>query len=499
MGIIIRQSIKTSIATYIGVLIGVMNVLFLFNKFLTTEQLGFYTVLSSLPVVFASFANLGTQHVGVRFFSHFSDPEKKHNGFFGYLLVTPLIGFTLFLIIYILGQALFKQAYTKNSPLLVEHYWYFPVITFFLLYNLNLEAYARAHLRIVVPTILREIFLKLSNSALALLFGFSFISFNQLLYGILIAYFLNVCFLFIYIKMLGRLYLKFDFSFLKTPIFKEMYRYGLWTILGGLTATLLVNIEQIMLPAFKGGLNSTAIFFIATNIGLIITIPRNAVAAISEPLLAAAWRNDDTPAIETIYRKSSLNLFIIGSLLFLGIWSNIDSIFKIIPNAHVFSQGKFVVLMVGLNSLFDMATGLNSEVLKNSKLYRFDLAFYILRFIFLIMANLVLIPAFSFNGAAFALLISGVAYNVFKLFFIKQKLHMQPFVTETVKVFAIGLITFAITLLFPNPQNSFWPIVLNMVLKSITILLLFGGTVFYLKLSTDINSTINNWLKTKGF
>lgn len=297
--------------------------------------------------------------------------------------------------------------------------------------------------------------------------------------------------------MLDRLYLKFDFSFIKTPIFKEMYRYGLWTILGGLTATLLINIEQVMLPAYKGGLNSTAIFFIATNIGLIITIPRNTVASISDPLLATAWRNNHTAEIQNIYQKSSLNLSIVGLFLFLGIWTNIDAIFNIIPNASIFSQGKFVVLMVGLNSLFDMATGLNSEILKNSKLYRFDLAFYITRFAFLIIANLILIPLYSFNGAALSLLISGVVYNIFKFYFIKQKLNMQPFSNATLKVLLIGLITFGATLLFPAVKNNLYSSLLGIVLKGFTILLLFGGSIFYFKVSPDINKTINNWLKSK--
>jgi len=499
MGIIIRQSIKSSVVTYVGVLIGVLNVLFLFNKFLTTEQLGFYTALSSFPLVFASFANLGTQHVGVRFFNHFSDPEHKHNGFFGYLLVAPLIGFLLFMAVYTLGQDVFKNIYIKNSPLLVEHYWYFPAITFFLLYNLDLEAYSRAHLRIVVPTILREVFLKLSNSILALLFGFKYITFDQLLYGIVLAYFLNVCFLLVYIKALGRLYLKFDFSFLSKPIFKEMYRYGLWTILGGLTATLLINIEQIMLPAYKGGLNSTAIFFIATNIGLVITIPRNAIASISEPLLASSWRNNNVAHIKEIYQKSSLNLLIVGCFLFLGIWSNIDSIFKIIPKASIFSQGKFVVLMVGINSLFDMATGLNSEVLKNSRLYRFDLGFYIIRFIFLILANLILIPLYDYNGAAVSLLVSGVVYNLAKFYFIKQKLLMQPFSLGTIKVILWGLLTYAATLLFPVPEDNFWPIVLNIALKSLLIISIFGFGIFFLNISEDLNKTIKSLLKIKRF
>lgn len=40
MGIVIRQSLKGSIVTYLGTAIGTFNVIFLYNKFLSQEQVG---------------------------------------------------------------------------------------------------------------------------------------------------------------------------------------------------------------------------------------------------------------------------------------------------------------------------------------------------------------------------------------------------------------------------------------------------------------------------
>lgn len=492
MGIVIRQSIKSSIVTYVGVIIGTVNVLFLYNKFLSPQQLGLYTALIGFPQVFAAFSNLGTPHVGVRFFSRFSDPDKQHNGFLGYLLLAPLVGFVLFLIAYVGVKSVFQSVYMDNSPLLIQYYWYLPFITFFLLYTSTLETYSKVHLRIVVPTILREIFLKSSNSILALLFGFKFITFDQLINGIILVYFLNICFLLIYIKILGKLYLRFDFSFLKKPIFKEMYMYGLWTILGGATATILPNIEKLMLPAYKGGLNSTAIFFIASSIGMVIAIPRNAIASISEPLLAESWKNNNLAHIEEIYQKSALNLLIVGGFLFLGIWTNIDEVFQIIPNAATYSQGKFVVLMVGLYSVFDMATGLNSEILKNSPYYKYDFGFYIIRFIVLLLVNLIFIPIYSYNGAALAMLVSVVVYNLVKFFFIKHKLQLQPFSLNTVKTILLGVLTYGITLLIPSFEGDIWMSFVNIAIKSICITIVFGGGVLFFRISEDLSRTVES-------
>ncbi len=495
MGIIIRQSIKNSVVTYIGVAIGTLNVLFLYNKFLSTEQLGLYTALTSFPLVFAGFAHLGTPHVGVRFFNQFADSEQKHNGFFGYLILAPFMGFMTFLLVYVSLKPSFESVYSQNSPLLVNYFWVFPIITFFLIYQTILETYSKVHLRIVVPAIIREIFLKSTNSCLALLFGFHYITFNQLVLGIILAYFLAVCFLLIYIKILGKLYLRLDFSFIKKPIFKEMYLYGLWTILGGAAATALPHLEKLILPANHGGLATTAIFNVALSIGLVISIPRNAIASISDPLLAESWRNNDLEHIAEIYTKSALNLLIVGLLLFLGIWCNIDSIFQLIPNTAIYQQGKFVVLMVGLYSLFDMATGLNSEILKNSPLYKYDLGFYIIRFIILLITNLILIPIYSYNGAALAMLVSIIVYNLVKFVFIKQKLNFQPFNLSTVKVTLLGLLTYGSTLLLPVFTGSFMMLILNILIKSLYICIIFGGGVLLLNVSEDLNKVVKGLKK----
>ncbi len=251
----------------------------------------------------------------------------------------------------------------------------------------------------------------------------------------------------------------------------------------------------MILPANSGGLATTAIFNIALSIGLVIAIPRNAIASISDPLLADSWRNNDLDHIGEIYQKSALNLLIVGLFLFLGIWCNIDSIFQIIPNSETYQQGKFVVLMVGLYSLFDMATGLNSEILKNSPYFRYDLLLYVFRFVVLLTTNLILIPLYSYNGAALAMLISGVMYNLIKFGFIKYKLNLQPFDIQTIKVILLGIFTYGTTLLLPIFEGSFFKILLTVLIKSTTILIIFGGGVLWLKVSEDLNRTVVTMLR----
>lgn len=499
MGIIIRQSIKNSIVSYAGVVIGTVNVLFLYNQFLSQEQLGFYATLTSMPLVFASFAQLGMPHVTVRFFSHFADPDRKHNGFFVFLLTVPLIGFLVFALLYLLGKGLFFQIYATNSPLLGHYYYYFLFFTGLVMYQSVLESYARVHLRIVVPAIVRELFLKLSNSALAILYGFQIISFNQLIIGLLVVYLAAVILLFFYIAWLGRLYWQVDFSFIKKPIFSEMMQYGSWVLLGGASATLVPHIEKMMLPAYPNGMDNTAVFDIASKIALVIAIPRNAIAQISSPLLAESLKNNNMAHIDEIYKKSSLNLLIIGAFLFLGIWCNIDGIFQLIPKSDIYSKGKWVVLFFGLGKLIDMATGLNSEIIMNSRYYRWDLFFYVLLTVMLLISNYILIPLYSYNGAAFASLVSLACYNAMKFGFIKYRFQLTPFTLGTLKVVGLFVFTYALTQLLPTFTGSFSANLLSILLTSVVIFIVFGGGIWWSGVSEDGNRTVKQiWKKLKA-
>ncbi|MBA3757097.1 MAG: hypothetical protein H0X02_13130 [Nitrosomonas sp.] len=53
MGLLRRQSIKSSIATYIGIAIGYVNLILLFPKFLLPDQLGLTRVMISMAAIFS--------------------------------------------------------------------------------------------------------------------------------------------------------------------------------------------------------------------------------------------------------------------------------------------------------------------------------------------------------------------------------------------------------------------------------------------------------------
>ncbi len=93
MGVIRRQSIKTSLLAYIGVGLGYLNVILMFPSFLSAEQFGLTRVMLAVVTVGSQFALLGTGNSIIRFFPQFKDEGKGHRGILGLGVIAAIVGF----------------------------------------------------------------------------------------------------------------------------------------------------------------------------------------------------------------------------------------------------------------------------------------------------------------------------------------------------------------------------------------------------------------------
>ena len=71
MGVIKRQGIKNTIATYIGFVIGFVNLIVIQPHLLTKEELGLTRILYSFSLLIAMFVPLGIGNATTRFFPMF--------------------------------------------------------------------------------------------------------------------------------------------------------------------------------------------------------------------------------------------------------------------------------------------------------------------------------------------------------------------------------------------------------------------------------------------
>jgi O-antigen/teichoic acid export membrane protein len=136
------------------------------------------------------------------------------------------------------------------------------------------------------------------------------------------------------------------------------------------------------------------------------------LTSIAGPVVAHHIEAGNMDEVKNIYKKSALNMTIIGVGLFLLIWSVLPYLFMIMPRTEEMQAGTYVVFFLGLAQVWDMMTGINTEIIYYSKYYRFNLYLTLFLGVLTIAANLVFIPLYGLTGAALATCISMFLFNM---------------------------------------------------------------------------------------
>jgi len=480
MGIIQRQSISGFIYTLIGVLLGFITTGLLMPRIFETEEIGLLRVLISYASVLSTLAVLGFSVVSVKMFPFFRDERSKHHGFFGLALLVGLIGFVLASLIYLGFHDLIVERGAEKSPLFSQFYYWVIPLTFFLMLYIIIDTYFRVLYQAVIGIIYREIFQRFLVLIVFIFFLLGYLSFTTNVYLYILAYSLPSVFMLGILLNKGDYKLIPDFKFLKKPLLKKIGHVGLFGIFSSFSGILVINVDILMLSHLEG-LAQTGIYTITFFFGALVLVPSRSMTKISSVIIADAFKRRDLAEVSTIYKKSSINLGIIGMLILIGLWGNIDNIFTVI--GEDFLAGYWVILLIGFANLLDMLMGVSNQIFFNSKYYS---TFAYLNFFFmllLVLSNLIFIPEFGLVGAAIASLFSKFIYNLFKYIFLRKQFNFQPFSWKTLGLIGIGLTTvFLIQFLPPLPNFIF-----DIAIRSIIISILFSSAVYFFKLSDDLN------------
>ena len=79
MGIIIKETIKTSIINYVGIIIGFVSVLFIQTEVLTEKDIGLVRLILDKALLILPFFMLGLHSVASRFYFYFETVDLKRN------------------------------------------------------------------------------------------------------------------------------------------------------------------------------------------------------------------------------------------------------------------------------------------------------------------------------------------------------------------------------------------------------------------------------------
>jgi O-antigen/teichoic acid export membrane protein len=356
-----------------------------------------------------------------------------------------------------------------------------------------LEAYSRSLLKTVIPNLLREVVSRLLLSVFVLLYFLDYLTFQQFIITTTLGYLTCLITLVIYLAKQGDLKIGLEFSVTHKLKLPELLRYSLLSFAGTAGLIIIGKVDSIMVSGLLG-LTANAVYTTAFYMATVIEVPKRALSQVAMPLIARAFEKKDMKDIQTIYQKTAINQFIIGALMLIGVWANLDNIFQLVPKTEIYEAGKYVVIIVGFGKLVDMIFGPSSEIIVLSKYYGFNIILIILLAGSIVFANNVLIPAYGINGAAVGAALALIFFNLVKFIFIWATLKMQPFSTGTLKILLITMVAVGINLVLPKVNNVF----ADIAYRSAILTIVFGTLALFSKASPDGNNLVNKLLLRAG-
>lgn len=488
MGLIVRQSIFNALISYSGAAVGFLLTIFIYPRVLDADQYGLTRLLISVSMIFIQFSSLGTRQSIIKYYPHIKQADGYDKGFLFFFSSLNIIGFLIIAFAVLLFKDSIIQFYAEGSELFVEYYNYLIPLSFFILFFELLNSYSRALYDTVYPSFLNEILLRILLICVLILYAFQYFGFEQFLIAFVTCYAIQFALLIIHLIKRNNFNLLPNFQLFNSKLVRQIGTFSMYSFLGGITTIIIGKIDIIMLSAMRD-LESTAIYSIAFYVGSVIAIPSRAINKISFPVIANAFKINNLDEVDVVYKKSSINQLLIGVLIYIGVWANLENLFTILPPDY--RGGELVVLVIGAAFLFDMATGINGAILVSSRFYKFNLYFNMFLVVVAIIANYLLIPKLGILGASTATALSIFLYNSLKFIFVWKKLGLQPFTFQTILTFAIGGGVFVISLLIPKLNGLY----VDIMMRSLTIAILFMILSYFLNISDDLNKITDEIFK----
>ncbi|MFY0607748.1 MAG: polysaccharide biosynthesis C-terminal domain-containing protein [Cyclobacteriaceae bacterium] len=486
MGIVIRQSFWGTLITYGGVAIGFISTLLVMPAFLDVEEIGLIRLIQSNALMIVPVALLGLNGSFIKYYPNFKNDIKLRNQIITMNLV--LIGAFCFLATFIVAfsKDWLSTLFVENSPRYIQYL----NITLFIFIAQSFFDYFHSFLwtqgNVIFQNFIQEILLRVVSLSLIVAFGLSVITFDWLIKLLALNYAGALFLLLVYAFLKYKIKLDFNFKAIPKEQFHLLLRFGIYTLSMTVGASILNNVSYAMTSSLLG-LNQNGILTMAAFIATIIEMPKRVVTQIISPIISQDFKDQNALSIKANYQKASINLGVIGGLLAIGIITNLDDLFLIIPRGNEFAAGKVLIILFCLSRILNMFFGIASEVISYSGFYIKSIYIMLFGSLVMISMNLILIPHLGIAGVGVAFLCTTIVSQILRLGIIYRELRILPFVKKHwLLIILLGLLFLGFNYL-PLNFHPIW----NIALRSVLTTLVFGFLVYLLNVSLEVNAIID--------
>ena len=484
MGIVFRQSVKTSIVIFTGALLGAFS-LYLGAKYIPKQQLGFFR--NSLPeqaMLLSQIILFGLHNTLIVYVHKYDLYDQRRRTLIGVNLLVPALLLLLLLPAYFFFKADVVSLFQEyDQPLISKFYLWLPVLTILMVYMVLLEQYLISQLQVARATFMREVILRILTIGLIVLFAVGLIGYNALLPISVLVYFIPVLGLLVFASRTDGFRPSLAWRSFSKSESKELASFTWYHFLLTISINLLNKLDIILLGMWSS-LSAAAIYGIAVYIVSFLQIPYRAMLNASFAILTQAYHQGDMRKVNDVFIRTSQNILVATVGLVVLICCNLDNAVALLPEGY--EPVALIVLIISAGKLADIAAGMNEQILSISKYYRFT--FYSSLGTLAVLAGLcfLLIPRYSFYGAAVATSASLIVYAALKLAYIMFRFRLQPFSSKTWLIFVSGAMAALVGFVIPFILNP----VIDAAFRSLLILTVYVVALVVLKPSADFNNYI---------
>jgi O-antigen/teichoic acid export membrane protein len=492
MGIVFRQSIKTSIVIASGAVLGaVFNYAGAFV--LTKQEFGFLTNFIYIAALFQIIILVGTSSLLSTYTQKFDADDPRRKGLITFsLLLTIATSIILFTVYFLFKDNIVGFYKLQDQEYINRYYVWLPFLVFVWGITSLFEMLLIVHSKVAVISFVREVVLRIFNLVIIGLFYFKVISFHQFMISSILVYIIPAITILLIASRFKGFGLTFNFKVFNKAEYTDLLKFSWYHMLLNISLNFLGYIDTIMLaPLDKSGMESLAAYRWAVMVIGIMTIPYRAMRTSSFSTLNQTYIDKNYPKLYDIFHRSGINVLIVAVSMFLLIAFNIDNLIKILPEGY--ESLKPVVLILMLGQLVDMASGLNTELISISEYYKFNFRISFVLLLMIVSLDRLLIPLYGVYGAAWGTTISLILFNAAKMIYLWKKMKVQPFTPKSITVIFAGLITAVIMYVIPDVPNAY----LDSIIKAAIIFSIYFFLLIKFKSSNDLNGYVESIWKNK--
>ena len=229
MNKIITQSLLSIIIIYFGVVIGFINSIYLFPKFLAPEQIGLIRQIINLSSLLIPLTTFGVGAGYLKYYPLSKDNTSK-NELFSFFLITILICYFLVAIFFQLFENNIKNLFTSKSEILFQYYSVIFLILLIMSLSSLIEAFLRARYDITLSNFSNGVSNRLLTGLSIILFSFSLLSFQSLIWLQIPIYLFGLLILIKYAFYKEKFFIKINLEVFK-KFFNKISNFSFFSIL----------------------------------------------------------------------------------------------------------------------------------------------------------------------------------------------------------------------------------------------------------------------------